>query len=78
MCWKSPFERCSRKKANELLSEGQNCDGAIDISEYIRPSAKGDKYHHNQTKSIGEKQKGAEDKIYWRRLGSHARKNIYK
>ena len=47
MCWKSPFERCSRKKANELLSEGQNCDGAIDISEYIRPSAKGDKYHHN-------------------------------
>ena len=47
MCWKSPFERCSRKKANELLSEGQNCDGAIDILEYIRPSAKGDKYHHN-------------------------------
>ena len=53
--WKSPLEICCRRKANELLSEGQNCDGAIDISEYIRPSAKDNKYHHKQTKSRGEK-----------------------
>ena len=53
--WKFPFEICCRRKANELLSEGQSCDGAIDISEYIRPSAKGNKYHHKQTKSRGEK-----------------------
>ena len=55
--WKSPFEIYCRRKANELLSEGQYCDGAIDISEYIRPSAKDNKYHHKQTKSRGEKQK---------------------
>ena len=76
--WKSSFEIYCRRKGDELLSEGQNFDGAIDISEYIRPSAKDDKYHHKYNKSRGEKQKGAEDKISRKMLDSHARKNIYK
>ena len=50
--WKSPFEIYFGR--NELLSEGQNCDGTVDIFEYIRPFAKDDQ---DQRKTKGERQR---------------------
>lgn len=37
---KSPFEISFGMKALELLNEGQNCDGKVDILKYTKPTTK--------------------------------------
>ena len=65
-------------KPNELVNEGQNCDGKNDTSKYTRPSARHDQDQHKKAKTWRREAKKAEDGIARRILCTHARKNTYK